>query len=110
MSTTTPNGISPMIALFVLGVLIVFYIAWHFTRSRSLLQKWATSNGYEILHSEFRSLRKGPFLWKDSAKQMVFYVRIRSREGQERSGWVLCGGFWTGLFSDKIQVTWEDES
>jgi hypothetical protein len=86
------------------------FIAWYFVRSRSLLQKWAAANGYEILHSECRELRRGPFAWTVSGKQAVYYVRVRSHEGHERSGWVRCGSFWSGLLSDKTEVKWEDEA
>jgi hypothetical protein len=101
----------PPIFLFVLvGILMVVSMIWHFSRSRSVLEQWAEANGYEILHSEFRNLFRGPFFWTSSKGQTVYYVRVRDRDGQERSGWVRCGGFWAGLFSDKAEVRWEDES
>ena len=99
------------IGLFVLvGILMVASMIWHFSRSRSVLEQWAEANGYEILHSEFRNLFRGPFFWTSSKGQTVYYVRVRGRDGHERSGWVRCGGFWAGLFSDKAEVRWEDES
>jgi hypothetical protein len=107
MSIIASIGVAPILFFVVVGGV---FIAWHFSRSKSLLQKWATSNEYEILHSELRELRRGPFLWTGSGKQTVYYVRVRSRDGHERSAWVRCGGFWSGLLSDKTEVRWDDET
>ena len=84
-------------------------LAWHFSRSRSLLEKWATENGYQILHSEYRNLFRGPFFWTSSKGQTVYYVRVRDGEGNVRTGWVRCGSWWFGLMSDKTEVRWENE-
>jgi|SRR6267143_2148152 hypothetical protein len=94
----------------IIGVVMIGSLVWTFSRSRSVLEQWAQANGYEILHSEFRNLFRGPFFWTSSKGQTVYYVRIRDREGRERPGWVRCGGFWAGLFSDKAEVRWDDES
>ncbi len=93
--------ILPVLALVVLSV------AWHFTRSRSLLEQWATENGYRILTSDYRVL-KGPLFWTSSRDQTVYRVTVRSREGVVRSGWVRCGSWWFGLFSNKTEVRWDD--
>ena len=97
---------------FVIVIVVVVGIgalAWHFFRSRSLLQQWAAENGYEILHSEYRTVFRGPFFWTTSKGQTVYYVKIRDRDGNERTGWVRCGGWWLGLMSDKTEVRWENE-
>ncbi len=107
MSILASIGAAPVL-FFVIGVGI--YLAWYFFRSKSLLQKWAAANGYEILHSEFKELDRGPFSRTGSAKQAVYHVRIRNRDGQERSGWVRCGGYWIGILNDKTEVQWEDET
>ena len=75
-------------------------IFWHFSRSRSLLERWADENGYEILESEYRNLFKGPFFFWSSEDQTVYRVKVRDREGQVRSGWVRCGGWFLGLWSN----------
>jgi len=97
------------------GLLIVIFVvvgiaacAWHICRSRSLLQQWACENCYEILHSEYRNLFKGPFFWTTSKGQTVYYVKVRDPEGNVRTGWVRCGSWWLGLMSDKTEVRWEN--
>jgi hypothetical protein len=89
------------------AVVIVLFV-WSFSRGRALLNHWAQENGFEILHSEFRMAGAGPFTW--TRNQIVYFVRVRDREGRERSGWVRCGSFWRGIFSDKTEVRWKDES
>ena len=80
----------------------LYYAEW--VRSRSLLQSWAMDNGYKIVQSEFRFFRKGPFFWTSSKAQTVYYVTVRADQGETRSGWVRCGGWWFGLMSSKTEV------
>lgn len=99
--------ISLIIPLVVMAV-VAIYVAWFFARSRSLLQRWAAANGYVILHAEARNFRRGPLLWASSKNQAVYFVRVRDQAGQERSGWLLLGGYWSGLFTSETQVKWEE--
>ncbi len=99
------------ILLFVTGgVSIIALIAWHFSRSRSVLEQWADENGCEILEREYRNVFRGPFFWTTSRGQTVYHVRVRDSEGKVHSGWVRCGGWWLGLLADKAEVKWEDET
>ena len=85
-------------------------VVWHYSRSRSLLEEWASENGYRILSSEHRHLVRGPFFWTTSKGQTVYRVSIEDREGRVRSGWVRCGSWMMGLWSDRVQVKWDDET
>jgi hypothetical protein len=109
MNGHAQTGFYIVLAVVVFGPFITYYIFWYFRRSRLVLQQWAAANGFEITHFEFRSLRTGPFFWTGSGKEAVYYVRVRGKDGRERSGWVRCGTFWVGLFSDRAEVRWEDE-
>jgi len=93
----------------VVAIFVVGSIVWHFSRSRSVLEQWAEQHGFEILHSEYRNLLRGPFFWTTSKGQTVYYVKVRDSHGAERSGWVRCGGWFLGLMTDKAEVRWEDE-
>jgi hypothetical protein len=81
---------------------------WQSSRSRSLLEGWATRNGYQIMQLERRYLCSGPFFWTTSKGQTVYYVTVRDDQGQVRSGFVRCGGWWLGLWSAKTDVRWDD--
>jgi hypothetical protein len=81
---------------------------WQYWRSHSLLRGWAQENDFELMHSEMRFFQRGAFFWASSKGQTVFYVTVRDRQGQVRSGWVRCGGWWLGLFSHKTEVRWQE--
>jgi len=96
-------------ALVIFGFLAfgVGMAVWTFSRSRDLLNRWASNNGHQILHSEFRWFRRGPFFWTSSKGQMIYHVVVRTPDGHTRRGWVRCGSFWWGLLQDKVQERWE---
>jgi hypothetical protein len=95
-------------AFILLGLaLIAAILIFHFSRARSILQQWAESNGYEILSSEHRFFG-GPFWWRKSKGQEVYYVTIRTSDGQQKRGWVRCGGWWLGIFSNNADVKWDE--
>ena len=96
--------------LFCFAALVVWYVVWAFSRGRFLLNRWAVDNGFQILHSEIRTLLAGPFTLTTARNQLVYFVRVRDRTGKERSGWVRCGSFPFGISSDKTEVRWKDES
>ena len=99
-----------LLAMAVLVAFAGYAFYWQRSRAGAILLEWATQNGYRILSSEFRYLRKGPFFWTSSKGQAVFYVSVRDRENRIRSGFVCCGGWWIGLWSDQAKVKWDDGS
>ena len=92
-----------LVCIFI-GVIIVAI----FSRARHILESWATENDYQILRSEIRWLRRGPFFWTTSKGQVVYYVSVRDREGVTRNGWVRCGSWWLGVFRYKSEVRWDE--
>ena len=100
-------------ALPVLGILafitfVIVMIVWHYSRSRQVLENWANENNYRIVSSEYRNFFRGPFFWTSSKSQTVYYVTVETADGQTRSGWVRCGGWFWGLFSDTAEVRWDE--
>jgi hypothetical protein len=99
-----------VVFVVALGIVcVIAYIAWHFSRSRFILEHWADRQGFQILYSEYRNLFRGPFFWTTSRGQTVYYVKVRDKRGIQRSGWVRCGGWLFGLMTDKAEVRWEEE-
>jgi hypothetical protein len=99
-----------MEGVFIMGavaVVIVLKFVWEFAQSNSLLNQWASENGYHIIRQEYRTF-KGPFFWTSSNGQTVYYVVVEDSEGNRRRGWVRCGGWWFGLWSDQVDVRWND--
>lgn len=81
---------------------------WRMSRAQSVLEQWASQNGYEIVESERRILRRGSFWWRTGKGQKVYRVRIVDRTGRQRSGYVRCGGMFLGMMSDAADVEWDD--
>jgi hypothetical protein len=97
----------PVIAVVVAVVFVAAMLVFHFSRAKSILEQWAERNGYEILASEHR-LMGGRFWWRKSEGQEVYYVTIRTPEGQIRRGSVRCGGWFLGILSDQADVEWDE--
>jgi hypothetical protein len=104
------HGIAEVFGIAVAITLVSYAFYWNVSRSRALLRGWAAANGFEILQSEFRFVRRGPFFWTTSKGQTVYYVKIRDGQNHVRSGWVRCGGWWLGLWADKTEARWESDS
>ena len=101
------NATGVLAFLIVAGIVaLVLYV--HITRSQKLLKRWVGESGYELLRAEYRMFRKGPFIWS-SRGQTVYRVEVRDREGGERKGWVRCGSWWAGVFSDQVEARWDKQ-
>ena len=79
-------------------------------RSEVILRKWADENGFEILQHKQEFFAGGPFKWwTTNRNQTVFLLRVRGRNGCERSCWARCGGCYFGvIFSDAIEIRWDE--
>jgi hypothetical protein len=81
-------------------------------RARTVLRAWAAEGGFQILRFQKRNITgRGPFnWWTNSHEQIIYHIRVRDREGRERSCWIRCGSYVGGvLFSSKVEVKWEDQ-
>lgn len=97
-----------IILVLLVVIFAIVMVTWHFSRSNSLLQQWAEQNGYRVVHQEYRTFFKGPFFWTSSKNQTVYYVTVEDAHGQQRKGWVRCGGWFLGLLSDNVDVAWDE--
>ena len=105
------NSMDAVFIVFLIFVGVAFAAAmmtFHFARGISILEQWAAENEYEIISREHRLLRLGPFWWRKSKGQEVYYVTIRTLDGQVRRGWVRCGSWFWGIFSNKAVVEWDE--
>jgi hypothetical protein len=98
------------LAFVAFALFFVVSIAWHFSRSRTLLERWSDENGYRILAAQQRFLSRGPFFWTTSKGQTVYRVKVEDRAGRVREGWVRCGSWLFGLLSNKAEARWDDEA
>jgi hypothetical protein len=59
----------------------------------------------QVLHDK---LFAAPHFWTTSRDQVVYHVTVLDQLGRERKGWVRCGSWWFGLFSNKAEVRWDE--
>ncbi|HEX3358682.1 MAG TPA: hypothetical protein VHS31_17025, partial [Tepidisphaeraceae bacterium] len=81
---------------------------WRTIRSHSILNQWAQENGFQILSSERKLFLRGPFFFRSTKHQTIYYVSVRDAAGNIHRGWVRCGGWFGGLWSDTATVKWDD--
>ncbi len=89
------------------GILVLYW--WGESRAKALLHKCSQEHGFEILNSKELFFTSGPFGWGTSGRASVFRLRVRDRDGKERTVWVRCGSFFAGLiFDSTTEIEWED--
>jgi hypothetical protein len=92
-----------------LSVGVVFFHRKIISRADTVLRNWAGRNGYELMCAK-RCFLTGAFNpFTTSRNQIVYFVKVRDQECQERSGWVRCGSFASLIFfSDETEVKWKE--
>lgn len=110
---TTATFTQYLLVLILISVsvgIISLTFLWFYRRSEMVLSQWAEKNDYEILDQKLQWLNQGPFFWRSSSGQTIYRVRILNRQdGKIYIGWVRCGSYWGGLFSDQVDVMWDKE-
>ena len=98
------------IVLIIAGLALLVGLAnrWHFQRAARILGRWAADNGYDLLTIEHRFFRLGPFWWRTSKGQVVYWVVVQDRSGVQRAGYVRVGSWFFGVLSDTADVIWRD--
>ena len=91
-------------------IIVLVAVGWvalstsaHWLRSKRLLDKWATANGFTLVKMNMNWSGFGPFLFT-SQHQEVYRIKVRDHRGREHSGWAKCGGYWLGFLVDKVEV------
>ena len=102
------EGIAAVFFILVIAAIAIGSMVWHYSRAQDVLTGWAKDNGYEIVSSERCWFWRGPFFFRTSKGQEVYYVTVRAPDDQLRRGWVRCGGWFLGLFSDQADVEWDE--
>jgi hypothetical protein len=102
-------------AVVIVMAAIVAFAGWlwlYIWRARAVLRAWAAEGGFQILRFQKTNITgRGPFgWWTNRPHQAIYHIRVRDREGRERSCWVRCGSFFGGvLFSNKTEVKWDQQ-
>jgi hypothetical protein len=101
----------PFFWLFVGLVLflVVMLQVWFYRRALQQVEHWAQANGYQLVNTQLRLFRLGPYMWLSSRAQMVFRFQVLDNDGQKHSGFVRVGGFFTGALSHQVDVIWDKQ-
>lgn len=88
------KSVFKIIVLYTLPILIIFSIFTYITHSdKTKIEKTAKQKGGELLSTEQRFVRIGPFFYKDKSQRVYeFTYRIN---GETKEGWMR-----TGVFND----------
>jgi hypothetical protein len=108
MNDTLPLALIMVVFATLFVVVAILVMRWHFSRSAAILQRWADEKGYEVLEKSYRYFFRGPFFFRASKEQAVYRVTVRDKAGNVGTGWVACGSWWFGLWSDQAQVRWDE--
>jgi hypothetical protein len=95
-----------LLSILIIGIALASR-AWSRQRAANLLTNWVAANGYQLLRSEPRYLRTGPYFWRHARGQLIFYIDVIDVRGSRRSGYARLGGWFMGLLSDQVDVTWD---
>jgi len=82
-------------------------------RTRAIIRKWATENGIEILSATVKRFPfKGPFNRGTNFRgQMVLWLKVRLKDGLEKSCWLRCGNRFGGIWlGNETEAKWEDNA
>ena len=96
----------PILGVLVFVAILAVAATFHFQRSGNILRWWAERNGFRLVAWEYRWFFTGPF-WFRAKGQTVYRVVVEDRAGRRRAGWVRCGGWFLGLWTDKAEVRWD---
>ena len=98
-----------LIILFVIILVIFLTLVMTFHKNSGLkeIEKWAKKEGLEILSSEYRWVKRGPYFISSSNLQRIYYLTVKDKSDNTRTCWVKVGGFFLGLLSDTIHISWE---
>ncbi|MFO0889923.1 MAG: hypothetical protein U0790_12385 [Isosphaeraceae bacterium] len=107
MSARDASGIVcffPLLGLVLF--LLVCCLNFYYRTVPAALARWAEEGGVRVLKAQMRSFFRGPFFWNSSRYQVVYRVRVRDEQAQERWGWVRIGRWWWPDAS-QIEVEWD---
>jgi hypothetical protein len=94
--------------VLLMAGLAVAAILWHRRRAAAMLRRGLAAKGYTLVERNYRWFARGPFFWTTSKGQAVFRFTAADPDGNRRTGWARCGGFFFGLMADRVDLRWDD--
>ena len=76
-----------------------------------MIEQWAAENGFRLVSSSYCWFTLGTPFWAANQKNHTLYrITVQDAQNHVMSGYALCGGFWLGLWSDRVEVKWDQET
>ena len=95
-----------IVGFLLFGALALWFTRWQLGRGREMLESWCRRSGLDLTSCAHRLLFRGPYFWS-SKGQVVFRFTARDTAGRARSGYARYGGFWIGVFTEQVDVSWD---
>jgi hypothetical protein len=92
-----------LICVGSLGIIFGLAFLWAAHRTKSMLQEWGKSNGFEILSHEERIT-----FTPESIGRSIYRLTVRDTAGRRRSGTARCETRLLGLLPEEIAVQWDE--
>ena len=96
-----------VLVIFIAIIGIAFTIGRH-SKAAGFLDNWAHQNGYRLISAQRKTFFRGPFFFTTGKHQLVYRITVETPDGTQHSGYARVGGFMVGLFSDKVDVRWDN--
>ncbi len=90
-----------------IGILVLMLLQSQYSKANQMLDDWARANGYELVEANNQWLFRGPF-WLAPKGTLVYKITVRDSLGQTQTGWALCGDWLRGMWSDRVEVKWDN--
>jgi hypothetical protein len=97
-----------VVCILIIQTLIIRWRDWRIKRSQRLINRWAETHQLRIVGKASRSAFRAPLFGRSASGQTVHHITVVDQAGQQRSGSIRCGGRWLGLYSDQVDVRWDE--
>jgi hypothetical protein len=75
-------------------------------RAKKAILEWAQVSDVRVNSLSRRWLSLGPFQWRGSRWNRMFYVTAEDASGRQMEGYARVGGGYAGLIADEVEVRW----
>lgn len=82
-------------------------VVWHRYRCYAILRQWEARQPYAWFEYQRRPYFQELSVRDTFSRETFYQIAVRNRKGRLRHGWLRCGSWWLGSFTNRIQVSWE---
>lgn len=82
-------------------------VVWHRYRRYVILPQWEARQPYVWVEYQRRPYFIEPSFRDAFSRETFYQITAYNRKGRIRRGWLRCGSWWLGSFTNRVQVSWE---